>query len=43
MIARVVLVLRKLAVDAHPSDGAELKISKITLVLTEWAHLQMPH
>jgi hypothetical protein len=31
MIARVVFVLCRLAVDAHPSDGAELKTSKITL------------
>jgi hypothetical protein len=30
MIARVTLVLRRLAVDAYPSDGAKLKISKIT-------------
>jgi hypothetical protein len=33
MITRVVLVLRRLAVDAHPSDGAELKTSEIAL---EW-------
>jgi hypothetical protein len=32
MIARVVLELRSLAVDAHPSDGAELKSSEIALV-----------
>jgi hypothetical protein len=31
MIARVALVLRRLAVDAHPSNGVELKTSKITL------------
>jgi hypothetical protein len=31
MIARVALVLRRLAVDAHPSNGAELKTSKIAL------------
>jgi hypothetical protein len=31
MIARVALVLRRVAVDAHPSDGAELKTSKIAL------------
>jgi hypothetical protein len=31
MIARVALVLCRLAVDAHPSDGAELKTSKIAL------------
>jgi hypothetical protein len=31
MIARVAFVLRKLAVDAYPSDGVELKTSKIAL------------
>jgi hypothetical protein len=31
MITRVALVLHRLAVDAHPSDGAELKTSKISL------------
>jgi hypothetical protein len=31
MIARVALVLCRLAVDAHLSDGAELKTSKIAL------------
>jgi hypothetical protein len=31
MIARVALVLCRLAVDAHPSDGAKLKTSKIAL------------
>jgi hypothetical protein len=30
MVARVALDLRRLAVDAHPSIGAELKTSKIT-------------
>jgi hypothetical protein len=31
MIARVVLVLYRPAVDVHLSDGAELKTSKISL------------
>jgi hypothetical protein len=31
MIARVALVLRRLAMDVHPSDGATMKIFKITL------------
>jgi hypothetical protein len=31
MIARVALELRRLAVDVHPSDGANLKTSKIAL------------
>jgi hypothetical protein len=31
MIARVVLVLRRLAVDVHPSNGAEMKTFKIAL------------
>jgi hypothetical protein len=31
MIARVVLELRRLVVDAHPSDGAKLKTSEIAL------------
>jgi hypothetical protein len=31
MIARVVLVLRRLAVDVHPSDGVELKTPKFPL------------
>jgi hypothetical protein len=30
MIARVALVLRRLAVDAHPSNGTELKTSKFS-------------
>jgi hypothetical protein len=31
MIAGVTLVLRKLAVDVHPSDGATVKISEIAI------------
>jgi hypothetical protein len=31
MIARVALYPRRLAVDVHPSDGVELKTSKIAL------------
>jgi hypothetical protein len=31
MIARVALELHRLAVDAHPFDGVELKTSKIAL------------
>jgi hypothetical protein len=31
MITRAVLELSRLAVDAHPSDGAELKTSKISI------------
>jgi hypothetical protein len=31
MIARVALELRRLAVDALPSDGAELKTSNFSL------------
>jgi hypothetical protein len=31
MIIRVALVLCRLAMDAHPSDGAEMKTSQIAL------------
>jgi hypothetical protein len=31
MIARVALELRRLEVDAHPSDGAHMKTSKFAL------------
>jgi hypothetical protein len=31
MIAGVALVLRRLAVDAHPSNGATMKTSQIAL------------
>jgi hypothetical protein len=31
MIAQDALVLRRLVVDAYPSDGAELKTAKIAL------------
>jgi hypothetical protein len=31
MIVRVALVLRRLAVDVHPYEDAELKTSKIVL------------
>jgi hypothetical protein len=31
MISRVALVLRRLAVDAHPSNGTTMKTSQIAL------------
>jgi hypothetical protein len=37
MVTIVAMVLRKLAVDAHPSDGAKMKTSEIAL----WGHVSL--